>query len=42
MRHLDWNLDNDLKGKSMLLVVAAKDFLSEVNVDELRPRWCEW
>jgi len=30
----------------MLLVVAAKDLWSEVDVDdgtyELGPRWCEW
>ena len=46
MRHSDWNLNNDLKGESMFLVVAAKDFWLGVNVDDdiydLEPRWCAW
>jgi len=43
VRHSDWNLNSDLKGESMFLVVAAKDLWSGVNVDdiyELAPRWC--
>jgi len=42
VRHLDWNLNNDSKGELMLLVVAAKDLWSEVDMDggtyELGPR----